>query len=507
MLARQSILIFATRVANMLLNMVALYLVARHVGPAALGVVAATTAFIGLFGGFSDLGLTGAHGKRVSEGHDLAHCIGAYLLLKSVLTVGTVLATVVVFIIRRNVGDDPGHPETVAVFTLLVIASLVSLASDLTAWTFIGRREVAKQVVPSFIGFTCTAVAQVLVALVTPTATGLAAAMLFGTTVSAALGLWLFRGYPVAWPRRSDLVRYVTFAAPSALASITSSAGAHLDKVIVEHFRGPTEVAYYYAAERFTNFLLLGPSALAPILMPVLSSLHTQERSDDLRRTTLRAERFLSLLIAPLCAAAVVLAEPAVLLVFGATFAPAVDVLRVTGLLAYVYATIRPFQSLLLGMDRPDLFAKITIVSVPLNALLGVVLVSRGWMGLPGLGLGTVGAAWAVLLTNLGAMAVTRFACWRLLGIGGQMCLVRHIAAAAAAGLASGALYQLWPMRPALAFLPFAALLGALYVVLLVVLRELSWDDVRLMLDAASPLGMQRYLRRELRRTAQSEAR
>ncbi|MBI2322078.1 MAG: flippase [Chloroflexi bacterium] len=507
MLARQSVLIFTTRIANMLLNMVALYLVARHVGPAALGVVAATTAFISLFGGFSDLGLTGAHGKRVSEGRDLAHCVGTYLLLKSILTVGAVLATVAVFVIRRSIGDDPGHPETVAVFTLLVVASLVSLASDVTAWTFIGRREVAKQVVPSFVGFTCTALAQVLVALFAPTATGLAAALLLGTAISAAFGVWLFRGYPIAWPRRSDIARYVTFAAPSALASITSSAGGHLDKVIIEHFRGPTEVAYYYAAERFVNFLLLGPSALAPILMPVLSLLHTQERSDDLRITTLRAERFLSLLAAPLCAAVVVLAEPAVLLVFGSKFAPAIDVLRVAGVLAYVYATIRPFQSLLLGIDRPDLFAKITVVSVPISALLGVVFVSRGWMGLPGLGLGAVGAAWAVLLTNVGVAVATRLLCWRLLGIGVQASVARHIAAGVAAGLVVGAFYQLWPTKPALAFVPFAALLGLLYLALLVALRELSWEDVRLMLDAASPLRMQRYLRRELRGAAQPEAR
>ncbi|PJB21789.1 MAG: flippase, partial [Euryarchaeota archaeon CG_4_9_14_3_um_filter_38_12] len=81
MIARKSMLIILTNGVNAVIGLVGLSLLAKFWGnfaPTALGIVAFAMSFLGMFAFISDLGFSGAHVKRISEGKDLGKCIGTY---------------------------------------------------------------------------------------------------------------------------------------------------------------------------------------------------------------------------------------------------------------------------------------------------------------------------------------------------------------------------------------------------------------------------------------------
>ena len=70
MIARKTTLIFVQNIIGTLLGTVALFLVARNMGAAPMGIVGFGLAFVGLFSILADLGVDQTHIKRISEGQD-----------------------------------------------------------------------------------------------------------------------------------------------------------------------------------------------------------------------------------------------------------------------------------------------------------------------------------------------------------------------------------------------------------------------------------------------------
>ena len=86
MLAQKLVLSYASKIAVQFIQMAAMFVVARIVGPNVLGTVAFGLAFVSMFLFVSDLGLSSAHMKLISEGQDEAKCIGTFGRLKIILT-------------------------------------------------------------------------------------------------------------------------------------------------------------------------------------------------------------------------------------------------------------------------------------------------------------------------------------------------------------------------------------------------------------------------------------
>ena len=126
--------------------MAAMFVVARIVGPNVLGIVAFGLAFVSMFLFISDLGLSSAHMKLISEGQDEANCIATFARLKLILTGLFILVVLSVFFSQKylfNVKFESKEHEYV-IFIYLVIISISQLLYIATS-TFAAKTEQAKQ--------------------------------------------------------------------------------------------------------------------------------------------------------------------------------------------------------------------------------------------------------------------------------------------------------------------------------------------------------------------------
>jgi len=101
-----------------------------------------------------------------------------------------------------------------------------------------------------------------------------------------------------------------------------------LESVLLSKLASHDAVGWYGAAIRLIGFLLFPAGVLQTVFMPTMARLHASN-GDEYRQTALDALRVALLLGAPIAVGTFVFAEPGVRLIFGPTFGPAADNLRV----------------------------------------------------------------------------------------------------------------------------------------------------------------------------------
>jgi O-antigen/teichoic acid export membrane protein len=180
----------------------------------------------------------------------------------------------------------------------------------------------------------------------------------------------------------------------------------------------------------------------------------------------------LALVIFPILALVTATAEALVILTFSTPYRPAAPILTV---LIFTYSAYTLYITLVtsfLAENRPRRALAIPVVLLPMAL---VVL----WLGIDRFG--TLGAAFASLLTvTIAASVVTAYVLRRFKpAVSGLLPSLLRI------GLASVVIWALaWFWSPSGLLLPLAyGLLGALYLAILLILRELRLDDLKVAID------------------------
>lgn len=503
MIARRSVLIYATNAVGALLGYVGIVAVARFVPNSEefFGLVGFGIGFVGGFFVLAGLGIPQAHVKRVSEGEPLEACLGTFALLRLVqtaLAVGATLLAVYVWTVLLGRGfETPLHFQVI--FVMLVYYLALNLGGFGTA-TFDARLETAKSQTSDFVGTVIRVTGMVVVGVVGLGALALAWAYALGALASAAVAAILLLRYPMARPRLALLRSYVKFAFPLALPAVLGGLSATVDKVVIQLFWGAAQVGYYFVSQRVLLLVGVASAAVSLLLFPSLSQLHAQNDVGALRRKAAQAERYLSMVVAPVAAFLVAYPEGVIHVLFSDDFLPATNVLRLFGLVTFVGALLTPRQAVLQGMDRSDLAGTVALASALVTLVLYFVLVPASFLGLALVGWAAQGAAAAVLVGYSVALGLAVAFTHRLTGDRLRRPVFVHVLAAAflvvlfALLLPPGAGLE-WRWFHLLGV--YAAFLGA-YLLLLAVVREFRRDDFLLFLDVVNPKKMVRYVREEL---------
>ncbi|MCX6165087.1 MAG: oligosaccharide flippase family protein [Ignavibacteriae bacterium] len=198
MIAQKLILSYYTRIAIQVLQMLGMLIVARILGPNVLGTIAFGLAFVSMFLFVSDLGLSSAHIKLVSEGQDEARCNGTFIRLKSLLVVLYVVVVVAFYFIQKLIFgvtfESPDHDYVIFIYLVL---TAVGQIYSIPASTFAAKTEQAKQDLPSFIQVIFYQVFRVIVAFLGYKAIAQSLSNLAAVLIVFPVYLYLFKGYPV----------------------------------------------------------------------------------------------------------------------------------------------------------------------------------------------------------------------------------------------------------------------------------------------------------------------
>ena len=325
----------------------------------------------------------------------------------------------------------------------------------------------------------------------------------FAMIATFLAGMWLLRKYPIKKPTKEYLKSYFVFAMPIMLFSIIGIISMNIDKIMIGYYWTETEVGYYFSIQQILQIIMVLYIAVGTVLFPTISKLNSKNNLDEIKKTTLLAERYISMIMIPPIVVIIVLAHPVINIFLSSVFIPAASVLIVLSIYTYIFSLNRAYSSLITGMNRPGLTTKIglliCLVNIPLNFLF---IPHTGLLSPIGIN-GPTGAAIATLCSVIVGFIGLRYAAKKLSGI---KPLKSHTPKHIIAGLIMGSVLYLIAIKSGLFpdvywyfLLMFAAIGLSIYIGVLFLLREFDKKDFNFFLDILHPQKMLKYVSSELK--------
>jgi O-antigen/teichoic acid export membrane protein len=426
-LGRKSVVLFAGTWAASGFGFLTTILIARRLGPDALGILGFSMGLVGVLTAFLVPGFFQAHQKRVAEGGDLGRCVGTMIALQLVIQ-GAAFAVVLAasrwgsFVIPAGV-IPAGVPLLVVLF-VLAAQLLTNLAATLST-AFLGREWAVANATTQVAGKGLRFAATAAVLVWAPDIRWVAAALLVEGAAEIVVGAYILiglRGVRLRGPDRETLGSYWRYSRPLFITSPIGMLQDSLDRVLVARWAGLTAGGYYQVAR--TLWEVLGTLNAYPfqLLFSRLSRLFAEPHGEgvpEARRVFSAAMDRLLFIVVPAAFALWALREPVIALLYGEAFLPAAAPLMVFILAALAQSAFNPYQFVLYAIDQHGRLVPVVLVRLVVYLAAMVVLVPV-WGG--------TGAAAVRLLLVV-------FPCWvfirwtrELAGIGFQWVTVAYLA-------------------------------------------------------------------------------
>ncbi|MDY6778851.1 MAG: polysaccharide biosynthesis C-terminal domain-containing protein, partial [Candidatus Nanohaloarchaea archaeon] len=260
------------------------------------------------------------------------------------------------------------------------------------------------------------------------------------------------------------------FSWPLMAASLFGMIVGQVDTLMLQFFRGSSQVGLYQAAFPFAYLLTVGGSMFGSIFLSNASRMVGSGNEGELGRVYRTVTKWIAVFTVPLFVIFMAFPE-AVLLLFGKQYTVVEDVLRVLSFGFLVSSVVGPFGNVFQALDRTKLNMALTGMLAMLNFVLNAVLIPQ---------LGAMGAAVATTVSYLIYAGAGVAVLYWLFDIVPFKLLVWKVwfGAAIAALFVYLISNTLFVVTPFWFFVVDLVLFGLLYLILLLVLRTLDEDDL-----------------------------
>jgi len=381
-IARSSIRVFVARATSSLVVFLGITYFARELGAYQMGIFFLFQALLGMIAIPADFGINSAVTKRLSEGESPGSVLSTALLLKGLLLLPFIAA---ILLFRGPINGYIGADLAL----LLVLTLILQEFAKLTMQVLKGELRVGQTAGPLFSRKLVYVSIGTVFVFMDAGVRGLIYGLFAGFAVMLVWGAWKSStpfGPPSVKHARS-LFDYSKYAFVSSIGGYFYS---WMDIAIIGLFLTQADVGVYEIAWRVTALVMLFSSSIGATIFPQVSQWDAEDSTE-------RIESLLSEAIAPALFVAipaffgVILFSRDILgLVFGAEYTAGWLVLIILMGEKVVQSVHIILGRSLQGIDRPDLAAKASIISMVLNLFMNVILVFE---------YGIVGAAVATALS------------------------------------------------------------------------------------------------------------
>ncbi len=531
MIARRTLIPIGNTVVGAILGLIALKVVAVYFGRESYGQFEAALAFLGIFYLFADLNMGDAHVKRVSEGENVGDCFATFAAFRFATSILFILVASGSLLVYTVVLGQTVQDTTTYALLFAMLYYVGKAAQGVAQSTFDARLEAARSQLGSFIE-TLVRVLLTLGAAVVFTSIvhksgrlagkldasnpvwrwivenpsgALAFAYAAGSISAAIVGFYYLVRTLERGRFRMDLLKsYLAFALPLFAASSVALVALYIDRVMLAFFGTSIDTADFAGPRRIvTVFEGLG-MAVSLLLFPAISAMSARNEHGEIARVVDKGMRYLSLLLAPIVAFLVVFPQPVVRLALGEEWVGEAYVLSVLAVWSYFHVLGRPMVNLILGSGRVAAAARIGLTASLVNIVLNTLLIPDDIksLGIRLGGLKAMGAAIATLISGILSLVMLTYAARKIGDYRPKSGAVKHILAS---GLMVGFLWLVDRGTPLhlgrwYSLIIYAGIGAVAYAFALILLREISKEDVQYVRDVLNPGEMWRYLRSELLR-------
>lgn len=407
-LSAKSFSLFKRDVFLFLTNLVTGVVIARKLGPSALGLWVILQMVIGYAESFGRIKFDAAAvyflGKQKYRIGEVVFTLNMLAIVTSALIVGAILWQFEWVYGALFANSDTDVRMYMAVILLQIPLQFLSLNY---AYLYIHREDVAtynrmvmiKSLLSSLVAIVLLLVFDLgLVAVVSSS--------IFAVFAGLAYGVAKFGKVEKSGPAFNPALVRDLFSYGSKLyvTGIITHMNASVTRLIMVLYVVPAQVAYFAMAQNLGQLLNKVPDAVNLILFPRISKMDAGRASAKLAAN---AFRVVLLILAAVSVFAFFLIEPFVRIVYGSAFVALVEPFRIMlpGLvLAGAGTVLDPYFS---GVGRPGLSGKITVVPLAIQTTAALLLVPA---------MGVVGGALAVVLALFALCFIQLFVFLRLSG-------------------------------------------------------------------------------------------
>lgn len=383
-LTRSSIKIFTAKTTSTFVVFLGITFFARRLGPHQMGVFFLFQALLGLLSIPADLGIREGTMKRLSEGKSSGDVLSSAIFLKiiplSFLT-GTVLFSQ--HYINGYLGSD------LAVY--LALALVLNDLSEFSIEVLKGELRVGETALPSL----SRKIVYVLLGVVLVFNGFGVLALIYGILAGLLVSLiWAIHRNSITFGRPSLACGHSIFDY-SKYAFISSSGGYlynWLDVAVIGFFLTQSHVGAYEIAWRITGVVMILSTAIAMSVFPQISQWAVEDATERIESVIAKAILPSLLLVIPAFFGTLLFSREILGLVFGQEY-------TIAGVVLIILMGDKIFQAIqviigrsLQAINRPELAARATLVSLATNVVLNIILVWK---------FGIVGAAVATVTASL----------------------------------------------------------------------------------------------------------
>lgn len=400
--------VFVAKAGGAAITFVGIAVFARVLGSASLGTFFLFQALLGIAGIPASMGINPAVNKRVSEGRSPGKVLTTALLMK-IVPVSLIVVLLIAF--RDLVNGYIGTPAT----HYLIAAIILQELSHVVRATLAGELRVGETAIIKFVDTTSWVLCGGVFVAFDYGVEGLIGGLLIGKALGTVIGLSRTTAH-LSRPTWTTARSLFDFSKYSFVGLVGGYVYSWMDILIIGAFIGQSAVGMYEVAWRVTAVTILFSNAIASAISPQISQWSSREALNQVESLITEVVTPSMFFIIPAFAGTALLAGDILTFGFGTEYATAslVLVILMGDKVAQGFQVILGHS--LPAIDRPDLAALASSVSVLVNLVLNLVLVWQ--FGIVGAAIGTVIASF----TNdaLHAWALSKFVSisipWRELG-------------------------------------------------------------------------------------------
>jgi len=361
-----------TNALQSLANVLVVVLLARPLGTAEFGRLMLAISFTAIFAIIVEYGFRWYATKEVSQRPETARRVAGEIFNAQLLL--ALAATLLAFTAALLLGYPP---RTLAIVGIVWVSTVLMAFTQVTRAVFRGLDMFPSDTALNLVLFAAIALALVPPLLFLPTAIAFATAILGARTVYFAAGQSLFKkkvgpmDFHFSAPRGG---RLLTGTIAYGTQIMISRLMLEWNTIVLHQYRGNVGVGLYQAAFRFVLGTMMVGDILLQAFFPLIAQLATSDRRRFIKTTTVM-NRYLLSAGAYLTGAFFVFAPELVHLIFGASYTPAVPVLRILA-----FAVMATFLSsapaiALIALGKQGARARASVLVLVFNAICAFILI------------------------------------------------------------------------------------------------------------------------------------
>lgn len=375
-------LAFVGRVLELGIAFVGAALVARWIGPLDFGAVTLGSAILSTVSSLAMVGLHVGVVRYLPRYNDEQRRRGVLVsAFQITIPIAVVAGLAVVFgadYLSRVAFDNPSLAPVLRIFGLAIpFAVLV----EMTVASTQGAKLVAPKVVIQNLTIpTVRVTLAAAVLLLGYSAVGVSFAYAFAHVVAGTLGIYyLIRRTPLLTdidyvPMHRELM---VFSAPLIVNVLMNKALGNLDTFLLGYFVGTADIGVYNVAYTLATLLIVIYTSTAFIFMPIISDLHSESRSAEMRRVYQIVTKWVFMATLPMFLVIALFPKLTISVTFGSQYTQGATTLSVLALGFFVYTFVGPNSDALMSIGETKLLMYDNVLVAVVNGLLNVYLIPR----------------------------------------------------------------------------------------------------------------------------------